>query len=63
MKYLLLLIIVVLTLGCGTQLEDREENGQNSYGKVHYSGHTYILFVGVNKGSMIHDPDCSCGRK
>jgi hypothetical protein len=25
-----------------------------------YRGHSYIVWKGFNRGSMLHDPDCEC---
>ena len=30
---------------------------------VNYKGHSYVLWIGYNKGAMVHDPDCACQKK
>lgn len=30
---------------------------------VEYNGHKYIIYKGVRKGGIIHDPDCPCHQK
>lgn len=28
-----------------------------------YRGHSYIIYKGVEKGGIVHDPDCPCQEK
>ncbi len=28
-----------------------------------YHGHSYIIYKGVEKGGITHDPDCPCHKK
>ena len=30
---------------------------------VEYNGHKYIIYKGIQKGGIIHDPDCPCHQK
>lgn len=69
---LTLLALLALTLtGC---LEDSQmgkvDTNQQWLNEVddkivtaEYRGHSYIIYKGVDKGGITHDPDCPCREK
>lgn len=69
---ILILILLVLTLtGCLKDSEMGKVNTNQQWLNVvddkivtaEYHGHSYIIYKGVEKGGIIHDPDCSCREK
>ncbi|MDE6410038.1 MAG: hypothetical protein K2K81_07335 [Muribaculaceae bacterium] len=71
LKYLFALAVIVIL--CGFKYSNRECNtiyGQEQMETLHYHGHTYICYKfydsAMNKAaggaSIVHDPDCKCGK-
>ena len=59
---ILALCAVALT-GCGNENDRECVPGMNTLETVEYNGHRYIMYQGMNKGSITHDPDCPCREK
>lgn len=73
---LTLLALLALTLtGCKKptpeerqQIQERlqkidDENRRDDLHTAEYNGHYYIIYQGVYKGGITHDPDCPCHEK
>lgn len=75
-KHCLLAIAAIIIL-CGFKYSNREGNdfeSQEQMETLHYRGHTYICYRFKGKGgvgnnsygfggaSIVHDPDCKCGK-
>lgn len=63
-----LLALLALTLaGCTQGQIDANQNRLNDFDdalmKAEYDGHSYIIYKGINKGGITHDPDCPCREK
>lgn len=64
-----ILVLLALTLtGCGRLGEaDTNQNRLNDFDdalmKAEYDGHSYIIYKGLQKGGITHDPDCPCREK
>lgn len=65
-----LLALLALTLtGCVEYTPEEkqiihEKDILNDLYTVEYKGHSYIVFKsGVNKGGILHNPDCPCREK
>lgn len=68
-KTLLLVLCATALTGCVGKAGkvDTDPNLLNDYDDaivpVEYNGHKYIIYKGVRKGGIIHDPDCPCHQK
>lgn len=66
---LTLLALLALTLtGCGYKhgeinTDNRLNNAYDALMKAKYEGHSYIIYKGLQKGGITHDPDCPCREK
>lgn len=59
-----ILALLALTLtGCGNKNDRESVSGMNTLETVEYNGHRYIMYQGMNKGGITHDPDCPCREK
>lgn len=69
MKHLTTILAAVLCAVCLSGCDNRniKESETLSYGDrlitADYHGHRYIIYKGVKKGGIIHDPDCPCHKK
>lgn len=62
-KLTLLALCAVALTGCGNKNDRESVSGTNTLETVEYNGHRYIMYQGMNKGSITHDPDCPCREK
>ena len=68
-KTLLLVLCATALTGCVGKAGkgDTDPNLLNDFDDaivpVEYNGHKYIIYKGVRKGGIIHDPDCPCHQK
>lgn len=68
-KPLLLALCAIALTGCVGKAGkvDTDPNLLNDFDDaivpVEYNGHKYIIYKGVRKGGIIHDPDCPCHQK
>lgn len=69
MKKLTLIALLALTLaGCGNPGEvstnpNRLNDIDDALIKTEFEGHSYIIYKGLKKGGITHDPDCPCREK
>ena len=67
MKHLTTILAAVLILaafvGAGLNIYYAISNNQDYISKAEYRGHSYIIYKGVEKGGITHDPDCPCHNK
>ena len=63
-----LLALLALTLtGCTNKQISTDDSKLSTFGdriiSAEYKGHSYIIYKGVERGGITHDPDCSCREK
>lgn len=71
-KLITFLIAIIFCVGCTTSsstslthfniIQSCEVPNGNLY-KIEFDNHTYILYRGISKGGLLHDPDCQCKNK
>lgn len=63
---LLLALCAVALTGCSLGEVDTNSNRLNGFDdaivSAEYNGHSYIIYKGVKKGGITHDPDCPCHK-
>ena len=63
-----LLALLALTLtGCTNKQISTDDSELSTFGdriiSAEYKGHSYIIYKGVERGGITHDPDCLCREK
>lgn len=68
MKHLITILAAVLCAVCLSGCEKRniKEAETLRYGNrlitAEYHGHRYIIYKGIERGGITHDPDCPCHK-
>lgn len=65
---LTILALLALTLtGCTNKQISTDDNELSTFGdriiSAEYKGHSYIIYKGIERGGITHDPDCPCREK
>lgn len=70
MKKLTLSILALLALtmmGCTNKRISTDDSELSTFGdriiSAEYKGHSYIIYKGIERGGITHDPDCPCREK
>ena len=69
MKYLLVALFLIFSIGCDMQPEkgsaaDNTNGVMRKIQKFESEGHSYIKFDDWGHGlGVVHDPDCKCGKE
>lgn len=70
MKKLALSILALLALtmmGCTNKQISTDDSELSTFGdriiSAEYKGHSYIIYKGIERGGITHDPDCPCREK
>lgn len=70
MKKLTLSILALLALtltGCTNKQISTDDSELSTFGdriiSAEYKGHSYIIYKGIERGGITHDPDCPCKKK
>lgn len=70
MKKLTLSILALLALtmmGCTNKQISTDDSELSTFGdriiSAEYKGHSYIIYKGIERGGITHDPDCPCREK
>lgn len=70
MKKLTLSILALLALsltGCTDKQISTDDSELSTFGdriiSAEYKGHSYIIYKGIERGGITHDPDCTCSEK
>ena len=63
-----LLALLALTLtGCTNKQISTDDSELSTFGdriiSAEYKGHSYIIYKGIERGGITHDPDCPCREK
>ncbi len=61
--FLLFSSILLSLSSCDTRDKNLEKVSQGMMSKVHYQGHTYVVWSINVGGGCVHDPDCNCLKK
>lgn len=65
---LTLLALLALTLTrCTNKQISTDDSELSTFGdriiSAEYKGHSYIIYKGIERGGITHDPDCPCWEK
>lgn len=60
--------LLALTLtGCTNNQISTDDSELSTFGdriiSAEYKGHSYIIYKGIERGGITHDPDCTCREK
>lgn len=63
-----LFALLALTLtGCTNKQISTDDSELSTFGdriiSAEYKGHSYIIYKGIERGGITHDPDCPCREK
>ena len=67
-KLITLLALLALTLtGCTNKQINTDDSELSTFGdriiSAEYKDHSYIIYKGIERGGITHDPDCPCREK
>lgn len=64
---LLLALCAISLTACTNKRISTDDNELSTFGdriiSAEYKGHSYIIYKGIERGGITHDPDCQCREK
>ena len=64
---LILALLALTMMGCTNKQISTDDSELSTFGdriiSAEYKGHSYIIYKGIERGGITHDPDCPCREK